>query len=79
MVDANRGANDTVFLLWFEQERDDCEDCELLVGVCSSEVEARSAIERLKDQKGFASYPEGFRIYPRRLNADSWREGFVVD
>jgi hypothetical protein len=39
----------TVYLLWFEQERD---DCELLIGVYSTESEAKAAIERVKDQKG---------------------------
>jgi hypothetical protein len=68
-----------VYLLWFEQERKDCDDCELLIGVYSSESEAKAAIERLKDQKGFASCPEGFHIYPCELNKDTWREGFIVD
>jgi hypothetical protein len=67
-----------VYLLWFEQERKDCES-ELLIGVYSSESEAKAAIERVKDQKGFASFPEGFHIYPCKLNDDRWREGFIVD
>ena len=71
--------NETVYLLWFEQEREDCNDCELLIGVYSSESEANAAIDRVKHQKGFASFPEGFRIYPHELNKDSWREGFIVD
>lgn len=29
--------NEKVYLLWFVQERDDCDDCELLIGVYSSE------------------------------------------
>jgi hypothetical protein len=71
--------SDTVYLLWFEQERDDCDDCELLIGVYSTESEAKAAIERVKDQKGFASFPDGFHIYPYTLNRDGWREGFIVD
>ena len=70
---------DTVYLLWFEQQRADCDDCELLIGVYSSESEARAAIERVKDQKGFSSFPEGFHIYPYELNKDNWRDGFIVD
>jgi hypothetical protein len=31
-------------------------------GVYSSELEANAAMERVKDQKGFASFPQGFRI-----------------
>jgi len=36
-------------------------------------------IKRLKDQKGFAEFQEGFRIYPYELNQDHWTEGFIVD
>jgi hypothetical protein len=68
--------NGRVYLLWFEQERD---DCELLIGVYSSESQAKAAIERVKNQKGFACFPEGFHIYPYTLNKDSWTEGFIVD
>jgi hypothetical protein len=71
--------SDTVYLLWFEQEREDCDDYELLIGVYSSELEAKAAVERVKDQKGFANFPEGFKIYRYTLNKDSWREGFIVD
>ena len=61
------------------QERKDCDDCELLIGVYSSESEAQAAIERVKGQKGFANFPEGFHIYPHELNKDSWTQGFIVD
>jgi hypothetical protein len=71
--------SDTVYLLWFEQEREDCDDCELLIGVYSTDAEAKAAIERLRCQKGFVDFPEGFHIYPYELNKDHWREGFVVD
>ena len=71
--------SDTVYLLWFEQERDDRDDCELLIGVYSTESEAKAAIERVKDQKGFVSFPDGFHIYPYTLNKDGWREGFILD
>jgi hypothetical protein len=37
----------TVYVLWFEQEWKDCDDCELLIGVYSSESEAQAAIERV--------------------------------
>jgi len=70
---------ETVYLLWFVQERDDCDDCELLIGVYSSEPEAKAAIERVRDQKGFVSFPEGFQIHPYKLNRDHWTEGFIVD
>jgi hypothetical protein len=47
--------------------------------VYSSEPEAKAAIDRLKNQKGFAGFQEGFHIYPYTLNEDHWTEGFIVD
>jgi hypothetical protein len=41
---------DNVWLLWFEQEREDGEDTELLIGVYRTEETAKEAIVRLKDQ-----------------------------
>lgn len=69
----------TVYLLWFVQEREGCDDCELLIGVYSTESEAKAAIERVKDQRGFAVFPQGFQIHSYQLNRDHWTEGFVVD
>ena len=71
---------DTVYLLWFEKEMPEgVDDIELLIGVYSSDAEARAAIERVKDQPGFVQFHEGFRIYPYRLDQDSWTEGFILD
>jgi hypothetical protein len=69
--------NNTVYMLWFS--RQDCEDCELFIGVYSSESQAKAAIERVKNEKGFADFPQGFHIYPYELDKDHWREGFIVD
>jgi len=71
--------SDAVYMLWFEQEREDCDDCELFIGVYSSEIEAKGAIERVRNQKGFADFQEGFHIYPYELNKDHWTQGFIVD
>jgi hypothetical protein len=68
---------ENVWLLWFEQEREDGEDTELLIGVYRTEEAARGAIVRLKDQAGFKDYLEGFHIYSRTLDKDSWTEGFA--
>jgi hypothetical protein len=67
---------ENVWPLWFEQEREDGEDTELLIGVYRTEEAARGAIVRLKDQAGFKDYLEGFHIYSRTLDKDSWTEGF---
>jgi len=55
------------------------DDAELLIGVYTSEAEARAAIERVKDQPGFVEFQEGFQIHPYELNRDHWTEGFIVD
>ena len=68
-----------VHLLWFVNEMAECEDAELLIGVYSSETEAKAAIQRFKDQRGFVDFPEGFRIHAYELNRDHWTEGFIVD
>jgi len=71
--------SEAVYLLWFEREIPDCDDCELLIGVYSSETEAKAAIDRVKGQKGFVDYPQGFHIYRYEVNQDHWTAGFVVD
>lgn len=68
---------DTVWLLWFEQEREDKNDTELLIGVYRTEGEAHAAIERLKGQPGFKDDPSGFKVHERVIGQDSWTEGFV--
>lgn len=69
----------SAYLLWFVQEREGVDDCELLIGVYSSEDAAKKAIERVKGQKGFSDFPEGFQICPYELDKDHWTEGFIVD
>ena len=55
--------SNVVQLLWFVKEVPEGEeDIELLIGVYSSKDEAKAAIERAKDQKGFIDYPQDFRF-----------------
>lgn len=69
-----------VYLLWFVKEMPKgVEDIELLIGVYSSDTEAKAAVERVKDKRGFVEFQEGFQIHPCQLNRDSWTEGFIVD
>jgi hypothetical protein len=70
---------DKVYMLWFVQEQDECADIELLIGVYSTEAEARSAIERRKDKPGFVDYPDGFQIHERTIGVEGWVDGFVRD
>jgi len=70
--------NEVVHLLWFVKEMPEGEeDIELLIGVYSSEAQAREAIERVKDKRGFAESQDAFQICPYKLNNDHWTEGFA--
>jgi hypothetical protein len=72
--------SDMVHLLWFVKEMPEGEeDIELLIGVYSSNEEARAAIERMKDKRGFADFPQGFEVCPYPLDRDHWTEGFVLN
>ena len=69
-----------VYLLWFVKEMPNgVEDIELLIGAYSSNEEANAAIARVKDEKGFSDFQEGFQIHPHELDRDSWTKGFIVD
>lgn len=71
--------SEVIHLLWFVKEMPEGEEnIELLIGVYSSEAEARAAIGRVKDKSGFADYQQGFQVCPYELNHDHWTEGFKV-
>jgi homoserine kinase type II len=49
-----------------------------LIGVYTSEGEARRAVERLTVKPGFCDYPNGFIIDRYHLNQDGWQDGFFT-
>ena len=65
-----------VYLLQHSYEVMDDEDVKV-IGVYSSEMAARAAIERLKEQPGFRDHPDGFHVDRYPLDKDHWTEGFV--
>lgn len=69
-----------VFLLWHIYElKDDfgTQDEEKLVGVFSSELKAREAIERLRGREGFRDFPLAcFEIHKMEIDRVSWTDGF---
>jgi|tagenome__1003787_1003787.scaffolds.fasta_scaffold16175489_1 hypothetical protein len=73
------GGKQTVYILWYEEEREDFDDIELLIGVYASPADAEAAIGRLKGEKGFAQHPENFHFYPYVIGEDHWADGFVED
>ncbi len=68
---------DTVHLLWYARESEEDEGTELLIGVYRTEADARDAVGRLRNQPGFAEYPEGFLVVPYELGKDHWTKGFA--
>ena len=69
-------SEESVFLLWHVHGRDGKVE-DLLIGVYSTEADAKAAIERLKSKAGFVITPEGFRINRYELNRDHWEAGYV--
>lgn len=68
---------ETVFVLHHVHEAPNGEEDTKLIGVYSTDAEAKAAIDRLRSQPGFRDHLEGFCITPYELNHDEWREGFV--
>jgi homoserine kinase type II len=54
------------------------EDDEKLIGVYSSEGEAKEAITRLAKAPGFRECPEGFSIDSYELGKDHWTDGYAT-
>jgi hypothetical protein len=69
---------ESVFLLWYVRSAITENETEILIGAYTSDQQANSAIERLKDKPGFVDHMAGFQIQQYELNKDHWTEGFVV-
>ena len=71
---------EVVHLLWFVKEMPEGqEDIELLIGAYSSEVEAKAAIEGIRNKRGFAEFQAGFQIASCPIDRDHWTEGFIIE
>jgi len=75
-LSARQSAGTVVYLLWFTREGLDSGEADILIGVYSSEEQAKGAIERLKSKPGFVDLPQGFEIAPYEVDHDYWEEGF---
>ena len=49
-----------------------------IIGIFSSENDAKKAIEQLSNQQGFESTKDGFNIDEYELDKLNWTEGFVL-
>jgi homoserine kinase type II len=67
----------TVYVLWHVQPLGQ-EDDEKMIGVYSSEEEAKRAITRLASKPGFIDCPDGFLIDSYEVDRDNWVEGYVI-
>jgi hypothetical protein len=67
-----------VFLLYHSYgDGEDYDDHAKLIGIYTSQENAEAAIRRVRDQPGFRTRQDGFRIHPIALDVDGWSEGFV--
>lgn len=66
-----------VYVLHHVRETRNGDEDAKLIGVYSSEQQARSAIDRLKSPPGFCDHPESFSASGYELDVDHWIEGFV--
>ena len=67
-----------VFLLWHTHLMDDGEEDSKLLGVYSSDSNARARLETARLLPGFSDAQEGFLIEPYELDHDEWQEGYVT-
>jgi len=70
---------DAVYILWHSHPTGGNENNEKLIGVYSSDDEARSAQERTSEKPGFKDYLEGFEIVRYRIGEDHWTEGYFTE
>jgi RimJ/RimL family protein N-acetyltransferase len=68
-----------VYLLWHSHPTGANERNEKLIGVYSSEDEARSAQNRVAGKPGFADCPDGFEVVKYSLGEDHWTEGYFTE
>ena len=67
----------TVFLLEHSYELEGIEKTKC-IGIYTTEMEAKKAIERLSEKPGFKNYKEDFCIDEYNLNQDHWTSGFAT-
>ncbi|HMI97957.1 MAG TPA: hypothetical protein VK479_15720 [Micropepsaceae bacterium] len=68
----------TVYVLWHTYQKTSGDDEEKLIGIYSTEGNARTIIERIKSKPGFRDHPTGFQVVPVTLDQSEWLEGFGI-
>ena len=64
------GMSDSVWLLWFEHEREVEKHTRLFLGFYRTEEAAKAEVDRLKGQPAYRDYPQGFNAYESKLDKD---------
>ena len=76
------GANQVtiLYVLWHSYQPNPAvdRDEEKFIGIYSTEVKAKAAIQRLQSQPGFIDHPDGFEIHPQQVDETGWDEGFAT-
>lgn len=67
-----------VYLLYHIRDEDTDDEDVKMIGIYSSAELAEQAKERGQDKPGFVDFPEGFSIFPCKLNRDGWVDGFIT-
>lgn len=65
-----------LFVLKYVHEFENGEEDVKLIGLYSSEANARRAIRRLRNKPGFRDRPRGFRLDTMAVDRDHWVNGF---
>lgn len=64
-----------VYIVQHTRSDDDCDNIKF-IGAYSSNTDAESAVNRLKNIQGFKDYSNGFSIDEYQVDKDHWVEGF---
>lgn len=66
-----------VYLVQHEHLINGVEDVKV-IGIYSTQIPARRAIERAKSLVGFCDTPDGFYMDEYKLDEDYWTEGYIT-
>ena len=67
-----------VYIVQHVDDRGDDDEDVKLIGIYSTEEDARAAIARLVMQPGFRDVPNGFHVDRYTVGEDNWTEGFII-
>ena len=66
-----------VYMLYHIYAKKNGDEQQKLIGIYTTDENAKAAIQRLSGQPGFKDHPSGFQIFEAVLDRDDWTEGFI--